>query len=29
MSQNGAKNLAEDGYSYEEILKYYYNADIT
>jgi stage II sporulation protein D len=29
LSQNGAKNLAEDGYTYDEILNYYYNADIT
>ncbi len=29
MSQNGAKNLANDGLDYEKILKYYYNADIT
>ena len=24
MSQNGAKGMAEEGYSYEEILKYFY-----
>jgi stage II sporulation protein D len=29
MSQNGAKNLANDGLDYEKILKYYYNAEIT
>jgi stage II sporulation protein D len=29
LSQNGAKNLAEAGYTYDEILRYYYNADIT
>jgi stage II sporulation protein D len=28
LSQNGAKNLAEAGYTYEEILGYYYNAEI-
>jgi stage II sporulation protein D len=28
MSQNGAKNLANEGLDYEQILKYYYNADV-
>jgi stage II sporulation protein D len=29
LSQNGAKNLANEGYTYDEILNYYYNVDIT
>jgi stage II sporulation protein D len=29
LSQNGAKNLANEGYTYDEILNYYYNAEIT
>jgi stage II sporulation protein D len=28
LSQNGAKNLAEAGYTYDEIIGYYYNAEI-
>jgi stage II sporulation protein D len=28
LSQNGAKNLAEEGYMYDEILGYYYNTEI-
>jgi stage II sporulation protein D len=29
LSQNGAKNLAEEGYMYDEILGYYYNTVLT
>ncbi len=28
MSQNGAKQMAKDGYEYTDILKHYYNVDV-